>query len=193
VLERVLHVVVAADHVRDALVDVVHHVREVKDRRTVGADDREVRDVLGLLRHVSLHEVVELDHALLRHPEHRDDAGLAVAGRALDLVGAAGGEELFGDGETLMYSSYRTGKTEKIEIPPPEVPDHHGGGDFNLVNTFVDAVRTRDKSHLVTGPEISLETHFLVFAAEIARKQKRVLEMKRFFAETGAEQLINHP
>jgi len=111
--------------------------------------------------------------------------------RRTTVFGSLG--ELFGDGETLMYSSYRTGKTEKIEIPPPEVPDHHGGGDFNLVNTFVDAVRTRDKSHLVTGPEISLETHFLVFAAEIARKQKRVLEMKRFFAETGAEQLINHP
>ena len=61
------------------------------------------------------------------------------------------------------------------------------------MNTFVDAVRTRDASKLVTGPEISLETHFLVFAAEIARKQKKVLDMKQFLEDAGAERLIRHP
>ena len=60
------------------------------------------------------------------------------------------------------------------------------------IAAFIDAVLSRDTSRIVTGPEISLETHFLVFAAEIARKQKRVLEMKQFLAETGAEKLINH-
>ena len=110
--------------------------------------------------------------------------------RRTTVFGSLG--ELFGDGEKLFYYSYLTGKTENVEIPPPLVPDHHGGGDFNLVAAFVDAVLSRDTSHIVTGPEISLETHFLVFAAEIARKQKRVLEMRKFLAETGAEKLINH-
>ena len=83
VLERVLHVVVAADHVRHALVDVVHHVREVEDRRAVGADDREIGHVFGLLLHVALHDVVERDHALLGHAEHHDLARLAVASPVL--------------------------------------------------------------------------------------------------------------
>ena len=110
--------------------------------------------------------------------------------RRTTVFGSLG--ELFGDGEKLFYYSYLTGQTENVEIPPPQVPDHHGGGDFNLVAAFIDAVLSRDTSHIVTGPEISLETHFLVFAAEIARKQKRVLEMRKFLAETGAEKLINH-
>ena len=94
VLERVLHVVVAADHVRHALVDVVHHVREVEDRRAVGTDDREVGHVLGLLLHVALDHVVEGERALLGHAEHHHLACLAVAGGLLHLVGAAVGEQL---------------------------------------------------------------------------------------------------
>lgn len=110
--------------------------------------------------------------------------------RRTTVFGSLG--ELYGDGESLKLHIYRTGKTEEIVIPPPEVPDHHGGGDFNLVNTFVDAVRTRDVSHLVTGPENSLETHFLVFAAEIARKQQKVVDLKKFLTDVGAARLIRH-
>ena len=85
-----------------------------------------------------------------------------------------------------------TGKTEEIPIPPPEIPDHHGGGDYNLVRSFVDAVLTRNTSEIVTGPEISLETHYLVFAAEIARKSGSVVNMKDFFRKTGVEGLLHH-
>ena len=85
-----------------------------------------------------------------------------------------------------------TGKTEEIPIPPPEVPDHHGGGDYNLVRSFIDAVLTRNTSEIVTGPEISLETHYLVFAAEIARKSGSVVNMKDFFRRTGVEGLLHH-
>ena len=102
VLEGVLDVVVAADDVRHPLVDVIDDVRDVEDRRTVGADDREVLDVLRLLRHVALDDVVELDRALLGHLEHRDDASLAVAGGLLDLVGVAGGEQLVHDLEMAL-------------------------------------------------------------------------------------------
>ncbi len=94
VLERILHVVVAADDVRHALVDVIHHVRKVEDRRAVRTHDREVGHVLGLLLHVALHDVVERNHALLGHAEHHDLARFAVAGGLLHLVGAAVGEEL---------------------------------------------------------------------------------------------------
>ena len=103
VLEGVLDVVVAADDVGDALVDVVHHVRDVEDRRAVGADDREVLDVLRLLRHVALDDVVELDRPLLGHPEHGDNAGLAFARGPLHLVGVAAREELVDDLEMALH------------------------------------------------------------------------------------------
>ena len=103
VLEGVLDVVVAADDVGDALVDVVDDVGDVENRRAVGADDREVLDVLGLLRHVALDDVVELDRALLGHLEHHDRAGLAVARGLLARVGVAGGDELVDDLEVALH------------------------------------------------------------------------------------------
>lgn len=110
--------------------------------------------------------------------------------RRTTVFGSLG--ELYGDGETLRCYSYLTGKTEEVAIPPPAVPDHHGGGDYNLVRTFIDAVLTRSTSEIVTGPEISLETHYLVFAAEIARKTSSIVKMKEFFHQTGVENLLNH-
>ncbi len=95
VLEGVFDVVVAADDVGDALVDIVNDVGDVEDRRAVGAHDREVLDILGLLRHVPFDNVVILYHAFLRHAEHRDDARSAVAPRLLDAVCVAGCDKLF--------------------------------------------------------------------------------------------------
>ena len=106
VLEGVLDVVVAADDVRDALLDVVHDVGDVEDGRTVGTDDDEILRVFGLLLHVPLHEVVVLDAAFLRHAEEDDFAGLLLArggvhGLLDGLVGGARREELLHGGEVV--------------------------------------------------------------------------------------------
>ena len=42
----------------------------------------------------------------------------------------------------------------------------HGGADFHLIQTFIDAVQAEDQSLIPTGPEETLESHHLVFAAE---------------------------
>ena len=88
---------------RDALVNVVDDIRDVEDGRAVRKDDCEVLYVLGLLRHVALHDVVKLDYALLGHPEHRDDACLAVARSLLDLVGMAARKKLVYDFEMALH------------------------------------------------------------------------------------------
>ncbi|MBQ9759110.1 MAG: hypothetical protein IJW12_04985 [Opitutales bacterium] len=49
-----------------------------------------------------------------------------------------------------------------------------------MLNEFIEAVRTGDRSGIVSGAEISLETHALAFAAELSRKERRVVEMKDF-------------
>ena len=85
-LEGILHMVVAANDVRDALVDVIHHVRQMENGGAVAADDGEILDILGLLRHMPLHDVVEFNGAFLRHAKHHDFTGLAVTGRAFALV-----------------------------------------------------------------------------------------------------------
>lgn len=160
--------------------NVLRQLRNGPYGRCVFACDNDVAD----------HQVVSIEF------ENGATAVFTLAGcsrygdRRTTVFGSLG--ELFGDGEKLLCHTYLTGKTEEIPIPPPVVPDHHGGGDYNLLRAFIDAVQTRDTSGIVTGPEISLETHYLVFAAEIARKTSAVLKMKDFFHQTGVENLLNH-
>jgi hypothetical protein len=53
----------------------------------------------------------------------------------------------------------------------------HGGGDFGLMDNFVNALLTNNPSLIITGARESLETHLAVFAAEQARKTNTVVEM----------------
>ena len=47
----------------------------------------------------------------------------------------------------------------------------HGGGDYYLMDRFIHAVMAGDQSMILSGPDESLESHLMVFAAERARKE----------------------
>ncbi|XP_071945067.1 putative oxidoreductase YteT isoform X2 [Antedon mediterranea] len=51
----------------------------------------------------------------------------------------------------------------------------HGGADYHLINSFVHALAENDPSKVVTGADISLRSHLLVFRAEQARVEGRVV------------------
>jgi hypothetical protein len=53
----------------------------------------------------------------------------------------------------------------------------HGGGDLGLITHFVGALIKNDPSLILSGPAESLETHMMVFAAEQARREKRVMDV----------------
>jgi len=53
----------------------------------------------------------------------------------------------------------------------------HGGGDHGLMDAFVGALETGDASRLLSGATESLESHLMVFAAERARREGRVVTM----------------
>jgi hypothetical protein len=55
----------------------------------------------------------------------------------------------------------------------------HGGGDYFLMKAFVQAVATGDTSEIHSGPEATLESHRIVFAAERARHEGRVMNLSR--------------
>lgn len=139
--------------------------------RCVFACDNDVAD----------HQVVNLEF------ENGATAAFTLAGcskfgdRRITVFGSLG--EISGDGENLSLYSYLTGATEKIDIPAPHIADRHGGGDFNLLETFVDAVRSGDARGIVSGAEVSLETHALAFAAETARKENRVVALPEFLSK----------
>lgn len=147
--------------------------------RCVFACDNDVAD----------HQVVNLEF------ENGATAAFTLAGcsrygdRRITVFGSFG--EISGDGERLSRFSYLTGETEEIAVPAPRVSDRHGGGDFNLIDTFVETVRTGDESKILSGAEISLETHALAFAAETARRENRVVEMPKFLRASGAAALLD--
>ncbi len=55
--------------------------------------------------------------------------------------------------------------------------DGHGGGDYWLMRHFSQALRDEDQSQILSGPDETLESHLMVFAAEQARKENRVVKL----------------
>jgi predicted dehydrogenase len=87
---------------------------------------------------------------------------------------------LEGDGSTLWHSDFLTDKTEAIRpgvASDGTIVSGHGGGDYGLADAFVTAVANNDPSAILTGPRESLESHLMVFAAEQARLERRVVEV----------------
>lgn len=53
----------------------------------------------------------------------------------------------------------------------------HGGADFFAIDAFVHAVSTGEAGRILTGPEESLRSHLLCFAAEKSRTEHRVIDL----------------
>lgn len=97
--------------------------------------------------------------------------------RKTRLFGTRGSLE--GDGATLRRTDFVTGQTEEVEIGSSDVTEvgGHGGGDLALMDAFVSAVAEGSASPLLSGPDETLESHRMVFAAERARCEHRVVDL----------------
>ncbi|MBM4268401.1 MAG: Gfo/Idh/MocA family oxidoreductase [Deltaproteobacteria bacterium] len=87
--------------------------------------------------------------------------------------------QIEGDGATLRVTDFVSGRSEVIDTGPtdPRVVGGHGGGDAALMDAFVRAVAANDPSLLLSGPDETLESHRMVFAAERARREHRVVDL----------------
>ena len=56
----------------------------------------------------------------------------------------------------------------------------HGGADFFAMDSFIRALAFDQPELIGTGPRDSLISHILAFAAETARKENHVCELKDF-------------
>ena len=97
--------------------------------------------------------------------------------RKTHLFGTLG--EIYGDGRHIHIFDFLTDKTKVIdaEATAGTVLSGHGGGDHGLMSSFVAAVADNDPTKILSGPEESLETHLMVFAAERARRENRVVTL----------------
>jgi predicted dehydrogenase len=69
-------------------------------------------------------------------------------------------------------------------ITPGGAEGGHGGGDAGIMAAFL-AVLRGDESQALSAAEKSLESHFLAFAAERARLERRVIDMDAYRAALG--------
>lgn len=74
--------------------------------------------------------------------------------------------------ELIHFSS-----SSKNIITMPMSPDSHGGADHNCYSNFVDALRQNSESAVLTGTKESLDSHKIVFASEISRREGRIVSI----------------
>ncbi len=100
-------------------------------------------------------------------------------GRETHIMGTRG--ELVGDSRHIKVFDFLT-KQETVHDSHKEsdgsILSGHGGGDGGVIEAFINAIATGDTSAITTGPDISLESHLIAFAAERARINGTVEEVK---------------
>ncbi len=96
-------------------------------------------------------------------------------GRRTSIFGTKG--EIYGDESKIRIHDFLTDSTRVIDTDTgsPLELEEHGGGDYWLMDAFVSAVAQNDPSLILSGPEETLESHMMVFAAEKSRLEKRVI------------------
>lgn len=96
-------------------------------------------------------------------------------GRETHIFGTRG--EIYGDSRTIRIYDFLTDQEETLDTEQTSdgsILSGHGGGDFGLMQAFVRAVAENDPSAILSGPDETLESHLMVFAAETARKEGTV-------------------
>lgn len=98
-------------------------------------------------------------------------------GRQTRIFGTRG--QLTGNSSVIEVFDFLT---EKVSVTDTRAPDGtvtggHGGGDHGLMRAFLDAVAHDDPGRVLTGPQETLDSHLMVFAAERSRRENRIVNL----------------
>lgn len=123
------------------------------------------------------HQVVNLEYAGGCTVSFTMSAFNAFGGRRTRIGGTRGYIDT--DSSTIKLFDYLQGAWREIDTQAGDsgILGGHGGGDGSLIGAFVEAVATGDRTHILSGPDETLETHLTVFAAEQARREGRVVDI----------------
>ncbi len=101
-------------------------------------------------------------------------------GRKTRIMGTKG--YLEGDDHYIRVLDYNSQQWTELEVNKlaTDIGGGHGGGDGRMMQALIDAVRTGTLEAVKTGLDVSLESHLIVFAAELARREKRVVNMDNY-------------
>lgn len=133
--------------------------------RCVYASDNDVAD----------HQVVNLEYEGGVTASFTVTAFTLIAGRKTSIFGTHG--MIVGDSDTISVTDFRTKETVVHATAPADhtATGGHGGGDYGLMKSFVEALTTGKPELILTDVAESLATHKVVFAAERARETGTVV------------------
>lgn len=102
--------------------------------------------------------------------------------RTSRLFGTHGELTWKGDDKIVHYDFLTQKQTiyNEEDLSAAGIMSGHGGADFFAMDSFVRALSLNDPKIIGTGPEDSLRSHILAFAAEISRKEKRLCRLDEF-------------
>ncbi|ROL46120.1 hypothetical protein DPX16_18515 [Anabarilius grahami] len=97
--------------------------------------------------------------------------------RRTSIHGSKG--ELYYDGHDIKVFDFLTNRTTKhtadMSVPGNFGKGGHRSADYHLIDSFIAAVMNKDPTLIRSGPKETLASHKLVFAAERARLENRVM------------------
>lgn len=88
--------------------------------------------------------------------------------------------EVVGDNDTIEVTDFRTKETTKWKDSEQSSFNNsgHGGGDFGLMQNFVQAVAQKNPALMTSTIDASIESHVMGFKAEESRKNGKSMEIK---------------
>ncbi|OGV46449.1 MAG: oxidoreductase [Lentisphaerae bacterium GWF2_44_16] len=98
-------------------------------------------------------------------------------GRKTRIFGTKG--DIYGDGSKIEIFDFLTQKTETVDTNASDatILGGHGGGDYGIMDSFIKAVAENNPKLIISGPDETLESHLMVFAAEKARRENKVVNL----------------
>lgn len=97
-------------------------------------------------------------------------------GRFVRVHGSKGYLEARIDERKIDYWQFWEGN-KKTTIDVPAATGSHGGADATVMQTLIEAIETNRPELIQTDTATSLKTHRVVFCAEQARRENRVVEV----------------
>ena len=94
--------------------------------------------------------------------------------RRIRLHGSEGYIEATFATNTIDMYRFLDRKHDRITFPSDS--GSHGGADDNIMANFIAALRADDPDMVLTTTDESLRTHTVTFAAELARRERRLVE-----------------
>ncbi len=124
------------------------------------------------------HQVVNMEFAGGQTASFTMTAFTRMRDRETRIFGTRG--ELYGDGRFVKVYDFLSEQTTSFDSEHDadgSILSGHGGGDYGIMKSFIKAVASGNQGLILSGPGESLESHLMVFAAEQARHEERVVKL----------------